>query len=112
MPRPSDLFFTRKVTLQRPEFVKDSHGGTVETFSDVAAYSGVDAAVNPMSSAERQAFSQRMLTTTHKIYVRESPPWKRTDRLEDDAGRKFRILGVHDLAGRGELYLIEAREMP
>lgn len=109
------LCTTHTITVERSPSSRDSSGAP--KYQEWAAISGLSdlfASVQPMSSSERMLFAQRNLVLTHKVYLpgNYTTLIKKQDRVKDvNSGKIYTISGIFDVAGRGELTMLEVREM-
>jgi SPP1 family predicted phage head-tail adaptor len=102
--------FRHTITVERGRKTRDPSGGSLVQWDPVSTAMNVKADIQPLSSADRMVFGQRMLYVTHHIYCEQNLGLKRGDRITADTGQIFITKGFYDTAGRGRLYVIEARE--
>lgn len=107
----SSRFFTRRLKLQRQVTTQDASGASRRAWEDDPDFIDVEAAIQPLSTAERTGHGQRLLAVTHEMFVRQNPAFRRGARFKDDLNRTFIVRGVRDEASFGQLWVIEAREL-
>ena len=109
----SPFFFTRTVTLERPQaVVKDAAGGASRpTWLPVPGAAGIPASIQPASARDVALFAGRQLVVSHAVYTERDPGFERGDRLLASDGRRFTVAGVTDTATRGALFKAVCREL-
>lgn len=102
------LTSTHRVKIERASWESDASGGQVKTWSTV--HENVSVSIQPTTAKERLMFAQRNIEYTNKIYSSRDLEVVKEDRLIDlKTGTKYVVTGYADMAGRGEVFLIEAR---
>jgi head-tail adaptor len=102
--------FNRTVTLERPVVTRDGSGASKRVWVVVQEAQDIPCAIQPVSATSRIALGQRMNYVTHKVYLDQDIGLKRKDRLRDQDGRLYLVVGYENSAGRDELWIVHVRE--
>lgn len=107
----TDYYFTEKINLQRPTIVQDDLGGSIRTWDNIPGDTGLFASIQPIGVMEASLFGSRTLGTSHVIFVRSEPNFKRGDRVSTLRGFNYRILGIRNSVFFDSLWVIDVREI-
>lgn len=108
------LCSTHTVTVERSPSSRDSSAGPkYDNFTPVTGLENLSASVQPTKSRERLEFAQRGVFISHRVYLAGdyTALVKKQDRVKDVVRNKYyRVTGIFDAAGRGELTVLEVME--
>lgn len=97
-----------RVSVQRPTPSTDAIFGETDTYS--VPYPNLPASVQPASANWKALYMARHIETTHTVYFDGTPTILNGDIILFGA-RKLMVVGVRDLAGRGQVLAVDAREV-
>jgi hypothetical protein len=97
-----------RVSVQRPTASTDAIFGEVDT--PTLPYQNFPASVQPASASWKSLYAARRIDTTHTVYFAGIPIILNGDVILFGA-RKLFVVGVRDLAGRGQVLAVDAREI-
>ena len=106
MPISINKFELQTIIVQRPSHTKDSSGGAVKTWTTV----GGPYPCNIQGKGGRSAhfFGQFQTLSTHSIYFDVDPGVTRADRLKDQDNNYYLVDNVANVAGRSQLWEVNA----
>jgi len=101
------------ISLERPVITLDEDAGSKrEVWTVVEGAKDIPASIQPVSAIVRHEYAARQIIVTHRIYTRTNLNPKRGDRIKPHkSGSYFVVSAFYNLAGKNEVFVIEAREM-
>lgn len=109
MSDAADLMNTT-ISVQRRSSTKDGSGGQASggAYVAVAAMTDIPALIQPTTGKAMRQAAQRQVFVSHHIYLSESYPVTRGDRIyHASTSRYFTVHGFEDMGGQGRVWRIE-----
>lgn len=96
------------ITVTRPTFAQGNNLGVGTGTTTV--YSNVAASVQPASSSAMIFYAQRQLKITQTVFVAGDLAFQRGDRITDQNGVQYAVIGWRDLSGRKKVMAVDCEE--
>ena len=99
------LLGKQTITVLRPTATQGTNMGISTTTT--AVYSNVAASIQPATSSVMVFYAQRQLKVTQTVFVAGDLAMQRGDKITDNNGVNYAVVGWRDLAGRKKVMAID-----